>query len=179
MKINILHEPEHKKYDTGTIIKYNNETCLLMDNLIHTLDKNIIKVADKEYRSYGEFSLSTFLCERLLNWNIQIKGVCYSLRFYVPNKMLDRKNGRKNLKIKLAYDNFLEIYYILVANKYYHYYIYDFMETEYSFFEEKEYNDNYNYLLGDIYYSKLNMSLREFSEKKDFKNRKLKYRDVG
>ena len=43
MKRNILHEPEHKKYDTGTIIKYNNETCLLMDNLIHTLDQDILE----------------------------------------------------------------------------------------------------------------------------------------
>lgn len=168
MKRRILYEPEYKKYGTGTIIKYNNETCLLMDNLIHTLDKNIIKVADKEYKSYGEFSLFSFLFERLLQWNIGIKGVYYTIRVKVPNKMIDRDNGEKKLKIKLLYNEFLNLYFILISNDHYHYYIYEFMETEYIIYEEKPYNDLYNYSLGDIYMKKSEHTLRTFATKSPF-----------
>lgn len=168
MKRNILHESEYKEYATGTIIKADNKACLLMDNLIHTLDKDIIRKAEKEYESYGAFSLFTFMFTKILSWNISVEGVYYTIRIKVPDKMIDRNNGEKKLKIKLLYNKFLDLYFILVSNDYYHYCIYDFMETEYNIYEEKPYNDLYNYSLGDIYMKKSDNTLRALAIKNPF-----------
>jgi len=154
----------------GKIIKRDEEYYIVMENHLHTFpDKEIIdkyenKVGDE---IYDEF-LINFQHEHSYQeiQSLHQKDILWTIIMEIPIKLTkDNEGNFHEVGFSIKYDSNLKIYYILLIGYDSDYYkIYDFMEADYTIYEDK-YPEGFYVSGGNHYLKKTGYTLNSFYER--------------
>lgn len=153
----IIEDLKISTNNIGNVTLKDKNPFIIMDNILHTFPNKIpLGYIQQKYYIYDSFIIY-YEFENIHSeiYRFKIKNKNFALIIKIPEKMVLLKNNvTKNLTINIEYDEFLKIYFILILTNEHHYKIYDFQETEYEIYEDKEYFNSYSYIEGTQYMKK-------------------------
>lgn len=168
MKKDLLKILEIDPLNYGKVIELENEIYILMDRVLHTFPGKVpsFKLENKQHILLEKFIIY-YQHEKLdiVTWRIEdpITNKCWAIKVKVPRKFIKVEDDDliKEVEVSIKYSEKLKLYYLYLETDTLFYRVFDFQETEYEIFQDRNYRNKFSSIIeGDQYMMKTGYVLK-------------------
>lgn len=168
VKNDLLKILEIDPINYGKIIEFKNEIYILMDRVVHNFPGKVpsFKLENKQHIILEKFIIY-YQHEKLdiVTWRIEdpITNKYWAIKIKVPRKFIEVEDDDliKEVEVSIKYNEKLKLYYFYLETDTHFYKVFDFQETEYEIFQDRNYRNKFSSIIeGDQYMIKTGYVLK-------------------